>query len=357
MNIRRALLSASAGLLALGLGLAPSGAAMAASPSPSPSPSSSSGTPPATVTYGLGPATKGKLDRRTGYTLLTTRGGTVEDEVAVVNLSTQNLTLNLYAVDALNAPDGELGLKPAAAEVQDAAAWVTLRTPSGKGYVKLKPKQTVVVPFSVTVPEDAPVGDHLAGIVVSTVATGQAPGERASEVTLEQRVALRMALRVAGELKPAMAIEGLQASYAGSLNPVAAGTATLTYTVRNTGNVRLSAVQKVTVGGLTGSSTAGSLPDIPMLLPGASATVTVPVPDVRPGGLLTATVDLTPVTVPGDANPPTEPVTASARLVAVPWLLVGSVILAVLGVLLWLRTRTPTTPVRGARERVPERVG
>lgn len=358
MKPRRALLVASAALLALGLGLGSSASALAASPSPSPSPSSSStgGKPTATVTYGLGPSTKGKLDRRTGYTLLTTRGGTVKDEVGIVNLSTKPLTLNIYAADALNAPDGEFGLQPAAAEVTDSAAWVVFQTPTGKGYVKLKPKQTVYVPFSVTVPKDAPVGDHVAGIVVSTVATGETPGERTSQVTLEQRVALKMALRVAGQLNPTLAIENLQASYAGSLNPLAAGTATVTYTVRNTGNVRLGAAQKVTVGGITGSTSVDSLPDIPILLPGGSATVTVPVPDARPAGILTATVDVTPLTLPGDANPSIEPVSASTRVAAVPWLLVGVLAAIVLAVVAWMRMRTPPAPVRGARERQPERV-
>ena len=177
MILRRILLTSGASLLALGLAVAPATSALAASPSPSPSPSTSAGAakPPTTVTYGLGPSTKGKLDRRTGFTLLSTRGGTVTDEVAVVNLSTVPLTLNLYAVDALNGPDGEIGLQPAAAEVTDSATWVTFKTPSGKDYVRLKPKQTLFVPFTVKIPKNAPVGDHLAGIVVSTVASGQTP--------------------------------------------------------------------------------------------------------------------------------------------------------------------------------------
>jgi hypothetical protein len=344
------------------LAIAAPGYAWAASPSPSPSPSSSpsAGQSPGNVTYGLGPSTKGKLDLRTGYTLLSTRGGTIKDEVGIVNLSLKPLTLNLYAVDAANGPDGELGLQPAAADLADAAKWVSFKTPTGKDYVRLKPKQTLFVPFTVKIPKDAPVGDHVAGVVLSTVTVGQTPGERASSVTLEQRVALRMAVRVAGELKPTLAIEDVQATYAGSLNPLAGGIATVTYTVRNTGNVRLGGAPKVTVSGLVGSSSSEALADVPMLLPGGTATLTATVADVKAAGLLTATVEVTPLVVAGDANPPTELASSSVRLLAVPWLLLAFVLLLVLMVLIWLRRRNAAPQSRGSsprRSRVAEPVG
>ena len=341
----------SASALALALLVSAPGAALASSPSPSPSPSASSTTPPATVTYGLGPSTKGELDLRTGYSLLSTRGGTVKDEVAVVNLSDVPLTLNLYAVDAVTGADGEVGLQPASAKLTDAATWVTFSTPTGKGFVRLKPKQTVYVPIRVKIPKNAPVGDHLAGVVVSTVAKGATPGERGSEVTLEQRVALRLAVRVAGQLKPELTIEGLGARYSGTLNPLGSGSALVTYTVRNTGNVRLGGRQSVQVSGLLGGAVeAGEVPDVPVLLPGGSATFTVPVSDVTPQVLMTATVRVFPLAAEGDANPPTLAVTATTQFWAMPWLLLAALLLLILLLAVLLRRR------RGQRAAVGRRV-
>lgn len=356
MTARRLLLPFAGSVLGLALLLGPSGAALAAGSTPSPAPSASSSAPPATVTYGLGPSTRGELDLRTGYTLLSTRGGVVKDEVAVVNLSKVPLTLNLYAVDAVNGPDGELGLKPAADKPEDAARWVRFRTPSGKAYVKLAPQQTVFVPFRVSIPKNAPVGDHLAGIVVSTVAKGATPGDRGSVVELEQRVALKMAVRVAGELRPELSVEGLSARYTGTLNPLGRGTAVVTYTVRNTGNVRLGGQQSVAVTGLFGGAAeAADVPDIPLLLPGGSATFTIPVADVAPEILLTATVRILPLAAEGDANPPTEPVSASTQLWAVPWLVIAGVLLLVLLIALLMRRRRSPQPPTGRRVRGTEK--
>ncbi len=321
-------------------------------PSPSPSPSASASSPPKTVTYGMGPSSKGKLDLRTGYTLLSTRGGSIKDEVAVVNLSKVPLTLNLYAVDALNAVDGELGFQPAAADLTDAAKWIKISTPSGKGYVKLAPKQTLYVPFTVKIPKNAPVGDHLAGIVLSSVATGATPGERGSVVTLEQRVALKVAVRVAGELKPKLEIEDLAATYEGSLSPFATGSAVVSYRVRNTGNIRLGGVQQVVVSGLLGDAVnAADVPDVPFLLPGASATITIPVQGVRPFVLMNATVRIFPLSAEGDANPQVDEVTASTVFWAIPWIVLGILLLLLLLLLILLRRRR-----RGAREPVGRRV-
>jgi hypothetical protein len=351
VNARRLTLLAGAAALAL-LSTTATGSASASGSSPSPSPSAAATSAPETVTYGLGPSTKGKLDLRAGYRLITTPGGSVADEVAVVNVSDVPLTLNLYAVDAVSGADGEVGLKAAADKLEDAAAWVSFRTPSGKGFVKLKPRETVFVPFTVAVPKNAPVGDHVAGVVVSTVATGQSPGDRAASVTLEQRVALKLAVRVAGELNPQLTVEGLEARYFGTLNPFGSGSATVTYTVRNTGNVRLGGTQSVSVTNLLGSTaSAASVPDVPLLLPGGSATFTVPVDGVSPLVVMRADVRIFPVAAEGDANPSTLEVGASTMFWAVPWLLIALLLLLVLAVAAYLRNRRRDTPAAGRRER------
>jgi hypothetical protein len=343
------------------LGLAPSNAA-SASPKPSPSPPATPGASAANAatnaTFGLGPASKGKVDRRNGYSFLQAKGTVLSDEVAVINLGTAPLTLNVYAADAVNGPDGTLGLQPGAKQPVDSAAWVTFTTPSGKGYVvvpgrTVKGPSTVIVPFTVHVPKNAEVGDHLAGIVASLVTQGQTPGDRSANVKLEQRIAIRMATRIAGVLKAELQVEKLTASYQGSLSPVGKGTAVLTYTVRNTGNVRLGGRQSINIHGLVGpSASPQQADDIPLLLPGYTADVTVTVPGVAPFVYETADVSIAALAAVGDANPVANVATVSTHFWAVPWTLLA--LLLLLGLIggWWWRRRSSIPPEpQGRRSR------
>jgi hypothetical protein len=206
----------------------------------------------------------------------------------------------------------------------------------------------------VKIPKDAYVGDHLAGIVASLVSEGTTPGDRGTNVKFEQRVGIRLGVRVAGVLKPALEIKDLSATYAGTLNPFGKGNVTVTYTVTNTGNVRLGGMQEVSVHGLIGpTATAGKLENVPMLLPGNSAKVTVTVPDILPVGYETVDLSINGLAVAGDADPATEVASASANFWAVAWtLFAGLLALAAIasGVARQRRTKTVPTTVAGANE-------
>lgn len=79
-------------------------------------------------------------------------------------------------------------------------------------------------------------------------------------------------------------MENLHLQYSGTLNPLAKGDATVTYTVRNTGNVILAARQAVSVAGPFGIGrvSADAIDESPMLQSGETWTVSVPVPAVAP---------------------------------------------------------------------------
>lgn len=351
-GLRPALALALAAALVGLLGLAPAQAA-GSSPTPAPSgasPSSSKAAGTGNITFGIGPSTKKKVDRRSSFNVLTPRGNVLRDEVAVVNFTAAPLTLDLYAADAVNGADGALSLQPAAVPPKDAAAWVRFGAPGDKGYVVVPPRSSVYVPFTVTVPRTAYVGDHLAGIVASTVSKGQAPGQRGTDVTFEQRIGVRLGVRVAGVLEPRLVVENVSASYSGTLNPLGRGTAVVTYTIRNDGNVRLGGRQTVTVAGLLGPSTASApLPDVPLLLPGGSATVSVPVEDVPPLGPMTATVTVDALAPASDANPPSAQAVGTATFWAVPWILLALLLILALGLAWWVRARRAATPPPGRR--------
>lgn len=329
-------------------------AAAAAADGPSPSPSSSSSTSSAgssnRVTFGIGTATKGVLDRRQGIQAVVSAGDALRDQVVVVNESFQQLTLNVYAVDVINDVNGNLQPQVASAKPVDSATWVTLQTPSGTRQVVVPARSRVFIPVVVKVPAKATVGDHLAGLMASLVAKGQSGGQIPTNIDLDQRVGVKLAIRVAGQLRPELSISNLTASYTGTLNPVGRGSAQVSYVVTNTGNVRLGGRQSVSVRGLVGSAATVSVPDLPVLLPGGSATVTTIVPDVLPALRMTADVIIDPAGAQGDANPNAPSVTASTTFWAVPWTLLALLVLIGLLTAWWLRRRrqpqTPATPGR-----------
>lgn len=331
--------------------LAAPAAAATTTPSPSPSaPTSGSAASPPKVTFGLGPSTKGVLDRRPGISMVQARGATVKDEVTVVNLSDRPLTLDVYPVDVYNDVNGNLEPQVAAAKPQDAGAWVTMATPGGKRAVVVPGRGNVIVPITVTIPKNAAVGDHLAGLMVSLTAKGQSTGQVSAPVDLDQRVGIRLSIRVAGQLKPELTVSGIDPVYTGSLLPWGRGSAQVTYVVTNTGNVKLGGHQRVAVNGLFGAAAAPlDVADLPVLLPGGKATVTVQVPDVAPMGLLSADVTVVPLPAQGDAVPELSVATASAKFWAIPWTLLALLLLLAGLAAWWWRRRHRVPPVEPGR--------
>ncbi len=121
-----------------------------------------------------------------------------------------------------------------------------------------------------------------------------------------------------------MTIEKAHVDWNGGLNPFAGGDATVTYTIRNTGNAVLSAQQTAGTTGPFGwlTAKAGKIDDPPRLLPGESWEVSVPVRGVPASFWLAATASVTPVVVDASGSITTlAPVVATATGWAVPWML------------------------------------
>lgn len=283
-----------------------------------------------TVTWGVKPADTEHGTARPNYAYAVEPGGSLRDALVVTNHDEGELALRVYAADGFTTTSGQLDLRPAEEEPVDVGAWVTL---DGSELLLLGPGESAEVPFTLTVPANATPGDHTGGIVASLLGE-----ENAGGITVERRLGSRIHIRVGGELTPSLAVENLRVDYAGGADPLAAGTATVSYTVVNTGNTRLTATQAVRVAGPFGLlETGADVADLPELLPGATHDVSVAVDGVRPLVRATATVALT-ASVAGEEQP-LAPVESAAATWAVPWTVLVVLAPAVALLVRWLVRR------------------
>lgn len=323
--------------LLLGAALLLTGTAAAAPQPPRPD--------PARATFGVQPASATAPDTRPYLTYGVTPGAEVDDHVAVVNYSLRPLTLRVYATDALNDDRGGFALLEGDRTPTDAGAWIALGTPGGRGSVTVPAQSRAILPVRVRVPADATPGDHVAGVVASlAVASKDRTGVN---VLLDQRVASRVYLRVAGALRPGLRVEDLHARYRGRWTALA-GQAVVTFRLHNVGNVKLGGRVAVRVRGLLGGTSSARVPDVPLLLPGNHVDLRVVVPHVRPELRETATVQVRPLVMVGDADPGLHAVRATTTFWAVPWLLVVLLGLAALLAWVWRRRRRRPVPVPAA---------
>lgn len=308
------------------------------------------------VTFGVAPASATRPDSRPDFDFGVTPGASLNDHVAVLNFSPKRLSLQLYATDAINTTTGGIGLLPATARPTGAGSWVSLPAPDST--VQVPPVAAngqagrVIVPFTLRVPDNATPGDHVGGIVAVLRTDGH--NSTGQNLVLEQRVGSRLFVRVAGTLAPKLTLTDLHSSYQGTSNPIGRGAVAVSYRVTNSGNVELALNQDVKVTGLLGASRQVQVAKVPLLLPGDSLLETAQVSGVWPELIAHVKVNGLPVAAPGDVDPHLPPVSASARLWAVPWTLLALFLVVAVAIRLAFAVRKRRSA--GTAASVPQRV-
>jgi hypothetical protein len=275
------------------------------------------------VTWSLAPADGPLGTGRANFAYEVAPGDVVHDAVVVTNLTDAELPLDAYATDAFTTPAGHLDLLPADAPAAGLGNWLTLDVPGDD--VVVGPRASLTVPFTIAVPADASPGDHAAGVVTSylSAATG-------ATVARDNRLALRVHARVAGELVPGLRVDDVRVRYQGTANPAGSGRAVVTYTVTNTGNVRVLPVASVGVAGPGGVGARDVVTELPEVLAGSTVEAAVEVPGVLPAFVLTATVAVTGETV-GIGGGDLAADRAAASVAAVPWSALALLLVVVAG--------------------------
>ena len=267
-------------------------------------------------------------DGRPNFSYVVEPGQQIEDAFVVQNTGDTQLDLAVAVADGFTTPEGVLDLRPLSEQPTDLGAWVSPEVTE----ISLAPSQRVEIPFTITVPEDATPGDHTGGIVTVMTTEGT--------VRLEHRIGSRIHVRVPGEQVVALAASALEVSQPVQLNPVASGTATVRYTVRNDGTVRTLYTERVRVSGPGGVGAVEVVEEVEEILPGSEIVREVQVPGVWSLGYSDVSVELVPQAVDGELA---DAISIDGGAWSVPWALVALAVL-VIGVAIAIGVR------RGRRE-------
>lgn len=276
-----------------------------------------------TVEWSVVPASADGADGRISLRHAADPGATIADAIEVQNTGDAPSTFEVRAGDGVVGAKGAFDI--ASGDAEDAGSWVQIAG-LDDGTLTLAAGESRVLPVTIAVPADAVPGDHPAGIVVGL-------RQSADGVTVTHRVGVRLHLQVTGELTPALEIVATEASFEPSLIPFVPGTARVTYTLENAGNVRFGAASLAELAGPFGASAASSPADLAELLPGDSVTQTVEV-EVLPLVWLTGALEVTPTTIGEDAVPLPAAAAVDLSAAAVSWTTLALVILIVGGVVL-----------------------
>lgn len=287
--------------------------------------------PPGTISWSIVPAGATAPDTRILYSYTNIPpGATITDHVAVFNRGSQSAAFQVYLTDATGTTNGgALTLLKAGQQSTDIGAWtsfaghvnqVSVNIPGGKG---------VIETFTIAVPRTATPGDHTGGLIASV---GLPQRNSAGQmVTVFQRIAIPVELRVAGPLSASLKVENLTASFSNPVNPFGEGSASITYTVANTGNVKLAGAQVIAVSGGIAGSASIKAPVLPVILPGDSIRVTETARGLFPLGPMSAKVTVTP-RWPAKSTPLNAPLTVSsstASMFAIPYALLVMIIVLI----------------------------
>ncbi len=161
-------------------------------------------------------------------------GAVIKEGVLVVNNKKETKTVKVYAVDSTPSTGGAFACEQLSQTKDDVGAWVALK----ESEVTLEPGTNKLVPFTITIPQNASVGEHNGCIIIQEK---KEKVEGKSGVNLSFRTGLRVAITIPGELTRKLEVVGFTVTKRDD------GSFLLHPKVKNLGNVSIDAdVQVIT---------------------------------------------------------------------------------------------------------------
>ncbi|WP_238011761.1 hypothetical protein KZZ52_13330 [Dactylosporangium sp. AC04546] len=281
------------------------------------------------VTWSVVPANAAGPDSRRVIDLALGGGEKVTEHVAVTNHSGRPVVFTVDANDGYLTESGLFDMRAADVAPTDGGSWITV-----PDNVTVAGGATAVIPVVIAVPARATPGDHPAGVTASL-------DTAAGQVRVQNRVGVRINLRVTGALDARLAVADVHATYHRSWNPFAAGTLDVRYTVSNPGNVRAAANTRVTTAHLFGKHTwtDPSSARAREVFPGGTREFATRLTGRWPLGRISTTVTVSAAADGAAVAAPAE-VTVTGWALPIPqFLLALAVVLAVFAVRAWRRRR------------------
>jgi hypothetical protein len=278
-----------------------------------------------TATPGVGEAA------RPYFLYSATPGETLSDSVTLYNTTDQALRFRLYPSDAFNTKKGGgYALNTSPQTPKHAGAWIKLPVVE----FAAQAKSAVQIPFTIDVPADATPGDTSAGIVALNLAPEGSTKKNGVNLDVRRAIGARVYIDVDGPRHPELSIPDLALdSSKPLLAPVASSDGgTVSLTVANTGNTRLSPKVKVWVTDAFGKTVKSFAPvTLRDLLPGGKAELEK---SWSSGSRLPLRL-----TAHATATTATADTEASASQLVIPWLLVILLLVLVALAVWWYRRR------------------
>lgn len=161
--------------------------------------------------FSVRPTPTGSLSPGGDYFVLKTAPGeVVEDALEISNPTSRPVQVRLAPVDATTAQMGGVDYTPSDSVPQAAGAWIDLARTS----VDVAPGDAEVVPFSVSIPKDAPPGINLGGIAAWTPPSGAEGPDAdgvAATVEIQTRRVVAVQVELPGSAAPHLEIGGVKA--------------------------------------------------------------------------------------------------------------------------------------------------
>lgn len=209
-------------------------------------------------------------------------GETKEDSITVVNNSDRSLDVKVYPVDATTTSDGAFALLNEDQRQNGVGSWVNI----AKDTINIKPRDHMEVPFTITIPKYATVGDHAGGIIVQEI-TKPSTEVEGMGLNIVSRVGTRIYETVPGAKIVSLDLRDLQYK-------IVDKNLEFSFILENKGNVILTPTGNLEVKGTSGKSIEViSLGNLGSVFPGKPTRLTVKSNKQAPWfGQYTATITL-----------------------------------------------------------------
>lgn len=259
----------------------------------------------------------GGNDSRTNFSYELEAGAKKKDTFEVTNLGSIEVSLTIYAADGITSSSGALDLLPADEPSTVVGSWVKVSEPQ----ITLSPGETESVDFTLEVPKNTAPGDYVGGLISSYLDTTSG-----GTVVVDQRLANRVNVRVGGEGTVALETQDLYVRTPLAWNPFAPSTATVTFTLNNSGTVRAHGNYSITTSGLFGWGESTKTFTMEELIPGASVNVAQEIVGIWPLFSLNTNVTILPEGIDGVSGTQDASNASSWNL---PWGQIGLLVLLI----------------------------